>query len=114
MGILNSKLFVFLYRLLATESGRVLAQVKPTILKALPIRSIDSSKTQEQTLYNSMINSVDRMIALHSEFFTSKVPFEKTKIQRQIETTDRKIDELVYQLYGLTDDEIKLVEESTR
>ena len=31
-------------------------------------------------------------------------------IQRQIDATDRQIDTLVYQLYGLTDDEIKIVE----
>jgi len=31
-------------------------------------------------------------------------------LQRQIDATDRKIDELVYQLYGLTEEEIKIVE----
>ena len=41
MGILNSRLFIFVYRLLAIESGRVLAQVKPTVLAQLPIRAID-------------------------------------------------------------------------
>ena len=35
-----------------------------------------------------------------------------TVIQRQIESTDRQIDQLVYQLYGLTDAEIALVESS--
>ncbi|MFH0802105.1 MAG: hypothetical protein V2A78_06935 [bacterium] len=34
----------------------------------------------------------------------------KTLIQRQIEATDQKIDRLVYELYGLAEDEIKLVE----
>ena len=31
-------------------------------------------------------------------------------IERQIAATDKKIDELVYQLYGLTEEEIKMVE----
>jgi hypothetical protein len=31
-------------------------------------------------------------------------------LQRQFDATDRQIDQLVYQLYGLTDDEIKIVE----
>ena len=35
----------------------------------------------------------------------------KTALQRQIDATDRQIDNLVYELYGLTDDEIKIVEE---
>ena len=38
---------------------------------------------------------------------------EKTAIQRQIDATDRQIDQLVYDLYGLTDEEIRIVEEAT-
>lgn len=44
---------------------------------------------------------------------TLKTPQERTTLQRQIEATDKQIDQLVYQLYGLTDDEIKIVEETT-
>ena len=39
---------------------------------------------------------------------------DKTGIQRQIDATDRLIDQLVYELYGLTDDEIRIVEEATQ
>lgn len=35
----------------------------------------------------------------------------KTRVQREIEATDRQIDQLVYELYGLTEEEIKIVEE---
>jgi transketolase N-terminal domain/subunit len=38
---------------------------------------------------------------------------EQAPIQRQIDATDRQIDRLVYELYELTDDEIKIVEEAT-
>jgi outer membrane lipopolysaccharide assembly protein LptE/RlpB len=38
---------------------------------------------------------------------------EQTAIQRQIDATDRQIDQLVYELYGLTDDEIRIVEQAT-
>ncbi len=42
------------------------------------------------------------------------VPNDHPPIQRQIDATDRQIDQLVYELHGLTDDEIRLVEEATR
>ena len=42
----------------------------------------------------------------------TKVPDEKTRIQRQIDATDKQIDNLVYQLYGLTDEEIEIVEQN--
>ena len=39
-----------------------------------------------------------------------KVPSEKERLQREIESTDKQIDNLVYELYGLTADEIAIVE----
>ena len=56
---------------------------------------------------------VDRMLALHSKLEEARTDHEKTVLQRQIDATDREIDELVYELYGLTDEEIKIVEEAT-
>ena len=35
---------------------------------------------------------------------------DKTLIRRQIDATDCQIDRLVYELYELTDEEIKIVE----
>jgi len=34
-------------------------------------------------------------------------------LRRQIESTDKQIDQLVYKLYDLTDEEIKIVESQT-
>jgi len=56
---------------------------------------------------------VERMLDLHKQLAAAKTPHEKDVIQRQIDATDRTIDNLVYDLYGLTDDEIKIVEEAT-
>ncbi|MGD9841056.1 MAG: hypothetical protein AB7U87_05090 [Candidatus Bipolaricaulis sp.] len=43
----------------------------------------------------------------------AKTAHEKTILERQITATDHQIDQLVYKLYGLTADEIKIVEEAT-
>jgi len=40
----------------------------------------------------------------------ASTPDAETRVQRQIEATDREIDDLVYELYGLTEEEIKIVE----
>ena len=42
-----------------------------------------------------------------------RLPQRREQIQREIDATDRQIDQLVYQLYGLTDAEIKIVEQAT-
>lgn len=44
----------------------------------------------------------------------SDLPSEKTMLQCRFDTTDQQIDKLVYDLYGLTDEEIKIVEETTK
>jgi len=43
----------------------------------------------------------------------AKTPHEQTVLEAQIAATDRRIDALVYELYGLRADEIKIVEEGT-
>jgi hypothetical protein len=40
----------------------------------------------------------------------ARIPADKKLYQRQIEATDREIDALVYELYGLTEEEIAIVE----
>ena len=51
------------------------------------------------------------MLSLHKQLAAAKLPNEKDTFQRQIDATDRQIDLLVYELYGLTEDEIRIVED---
>jgi hypothetical protein len=50
------------------------------------------------------------MLALHKQVAKAKSEQERTVVQRQIDSTDAEIDKLVYELYGLTDKEIAIVE----
>ena len=54
----------------------------------------------------------DNMLTLNKQIQDTKTPHDKEMIQRQIDSTDKQIDRLVYELYGLSDEEIKIVEES--
>jgi len=49
-------------------------------------------------------------LELHKREAAEQVPHVKTALQRQIEATDRQIDALGYELYGLTEEEIGIVE----
>ena len=53
------------------------------------------------------------MLSLHERLVGARVGRERTVIGHQIEATDRQIDRLVYELYGLTDEEIGIVEGAT-
>ena len=53
---------------------------------------------------------VERMLSLHKQLPEAATPHEKTALERQIEATDGQIDALVYELYALTEEEIRIVE----
>ncbi len=57
-----------------------------------------------------MIALVERMLALQRKLAAATIPADKELYQRQIEATDRQIDALVYELYGLSGEEITIVE----
>ena len=57
-----------------------------------------------------MIELVERMLGLHKQLAVAKTEYARTNLQRQIDATDAQIDKLVYELYELTPDEIKIVE----
>ena len=47
---------------------------------------------------------------LNKKLQDARLEQEKTVLSRQIVATDGAIDKLVYELYGLTDEEVKIVE----
>jgi hypothetical protein len=57
-----------------------------------------------------MVQLVEQMLALHKQLADARTDHDKNLIQRRTDATDRLIDRLVYELYGLTEDEIKIVE----
>jgi len=57
-----------------------------------------------------MTTLVTRIEALKIRLSAASVSHDQTILRRQIDATDRQIDQLVYELYGLTDDEIAIVE----
>jgi len=51
------------------------------------------------------------MLKLHKDLPKAKTPHEQESLRRQLAATDQSIDALVYELYGLTEEEIRVVEE---
>jgi hypothetical protein len=111
LGLLNSRLFVFLYRLLALEEGRVLAQVKPTILNSLPIYKINGDIQQDKHNYNEIIRLVDQLLFVYPQRNSEQTPPSRKMLQNQIDAMEKRIDQLVYELYRITDpQEIAMIE----
>jgi hypothetical protein len=106
LGILNSRLFSYLYintSSIATKDD--FRQTTLTELREMPIPIYINNKNQQ-----NIIILVEGMLDLHKKLSAAKTPNENTVLQRQIDSTDDQIDRLVYELYGLTEEEIKIVE----
>ena len=62
--------------------------------------------------HDKLVSLVERMLELRKR--SPRLPHRKNvgkeSLQREIESTDGRIDKLVYELYGLTEDEIRIVE----
>jgi predicted type IV restriction endonuclease len=114
LGLLNSRFLNFYYVTFLKSTKKIFSEIQARQLAELPIRTIDFDNPDDKAIHDKMVKLVERMLDLHKKLAAAKVPDEKTKIQRQIDTTDRQIDQLVYKLYNLTDEEIKIVEESTK
>jgi type I restriction-modification system DNA methylase subunit len=110
LGILNSRLISYLYLNQVTQATKDdFPQVTIKDLLALPFPAIvDGAK--QNTRHRKMVSFVEQMLELHKKLAGIKNPDEKTRIQRQIDSTDEQIDKLVYELYGLTEEEIKIIE----
>lgn len=57
-----------------------------------------------------MVALVSQMLALHKSRAEAKTQANTDVYERQIRAVDESIDQLVYELYGLTEEEIKIVE----
>ncbi|HHT9116338.1 MAG TPA: Eco57I restriction-modification methylase domain-containing protein, partial [Candidatus Wunengus californicus] len=112
LGILNSKIGWFLISNYCTQIKNGY-QLIFRYLSQIPIHKINFSDSSEKSRHVRMVTLVDQMLELHKQLASAKTDHDKTVIQRQIDATDRQIDQLVYELYGLTEGEIKIVEEGS-
>jgi hypothetical protein len=62
------------------------------------------------TRHDKMVELVERMLDLHKQVPKVKTPHEQESLKRTIEATDHQIDALVYELYGLEEEEIRIIE----
>lgn len=105
LGVLNSKLlFAYLKSKSNVFRGGWITCTKQYVAP-LPVRHADGSQ------HDDMVTLVDCILALNRKWNSGKLaPSELERLGRQIADTDAEIDDLVYKLYGITDEERKIIE----
>ena len=110
LAILNSALTTYFFSKLSSTISGGFYRWKRQYVETIPIRTIDFNKPSEKAIHDKIVSLVDRMLDLHKMKSALPPSAEREKIERENAVTDEKIDEIVYGLYGLTEEEIKIVE----
>ena len=109
LGILNSNFVGWYFRKQFQISDQdTFPQILIRDIQQIPVPVVNDNR------HDKMVGLVERMLDLHTRLAETKTDHEKTLLSRQIEATDKQIDRLVYELYGLTEEEIAIVEEAAR
>ena len=96
LALYNSSLLEFYYQKTNSQGGNIFPQVRISSVENLPIK-IASRDTQDSI--ESLVNKI--------------LSIKENNIKTDITLLEKEIDQLVYQLYGLTEEEIKIVEGKT-
>jgi hypothetical protein len=112
VGLINSRLLRWYFPFVSAPFRGGWRSANKQFLSQLPIRPIDFSKAADKAAHDRMVALVEKMLELHKRLAAAKGESGKPAIERLIAATDAEIDRLVYDLYGLTKEEIAIVERS--
>ena len=113
LALINSTLFSWLYLNSSSIASKDdFRQTTLAELRKLPIKKVDSNP--EKSFNDQLVTLVDQMLEAKKQLQQSKTEGDINYINRKCERLDNEIDQFVYQLYGLTDEEIKIVENSVK
>ncbi len=109
LGLLNSKAGEFWFNQNGKKRG-VGVDIGVLVFRKFPIPEINFSNPKEKQIHDTIVQLVDNLLYLNKELHKSNLETQQEQLQRAIKHSENKIDEMVYELYGLNEEEIRVVE----
>jgi hypothetical protein len=110
LGILNSKLFGYTIANQSTQMRGGYIRFSKQYIETSPIRIINFDDSEDVAQHDKLVALVESILELHKKYYEARMERDKELYERQIKIVDAQIDRLVYDLYGLTEEEVKVVE----
>jgi len=110
LGILNSGISKFQLLNICDKVQGGFYRLKIIYIKQLSIKKIDPNNKSEKSLHDEIVKLVETMLQLQQQKQTSTLPHQQAQLEQRIAYTDDKINEKVYALYGLSAEEVGVVE----
>ena len=109
LGMINSKVTKYYWLKMNSDEKKTFPKIKKEAILSIRIPKIET--TEEQAFQNEVIKLVDQILKLKAEITKTKLQTKTETFQSKIDFCNSRINEIVYQLYGLTEEEIKIIEE---
>jgi len=111
LAFLNSSLLTYLYLNTSTIATKDdFRQTTLAELRRLPVVRIDMTHPAEKERHGRIVRLVEQMLESKKQLRSAIIDKDKTYYENKCAALDRQIDRIVYDLYGLTDKEIQIVE----
>ncbi len=111
LALINSQLINFFFKkYFTTKKEEIFPEIQTYQIESLPIRVLDFSNPAEKAQHDRLVSLVDSMLEIQKQYHTATTEADKKLFKQKIDILDHRIDTLVYQLYGLTEEEIRIVE----
>ncbi len=104
LSLINSRLLNFYYKWQFLG-----VQIKTEFLAQLPIPKLNFNNKKEKQTHDKLVSLVDQMLEVQKKYHSATSEDDKKFHKQKIDILDRKIDKLVYGLYGLTEEEIRVI-----
>ena len=114
LGLMNSRLIDWFIRLTNSRFSHGYYSYNRQYIEASPIKIPAVTDTRETERSTRLRQKVESLVESYESIRAARAGHDRELIQRQIDTTDKQIDRLVFELYGLTDREIRIVEEAMK
>lgn len=111
LGLINSRFMRFYWGASFSDMRQTFPKIKGTYLKELPIPIVNFELKQEKANHDKLVTLVDQMLEAQKTLHAAKTSRDKELAEKRVTIIDTQIDALVYKLYGLTEEEIAIVEE---
>lgn len=110
LGILNSNLISYFLKSICAERQGGFIEQKPVYVAQVPIKKPSKDIELKITQYvDKMLVSINKLF-----LFGTKITDERARIEQEIQETDKQINQLVYDLYEITEAERKIIEDSLK
>ena len=108
-GVLASKLMEWYLEKELRLLGKRSIQYSKQYIDNIPIPKIDLLNNNQKKIHDTIVKLVDNLLKLNKDLQSTKLETQRQQFQRAIDHSEKKIDGLVYELYGLSKEEIKIV-----